>query len=183
MAPLVDGKIYFALTLMNKEPRKISLTSALLFASLAILAPLALAQQCGCNLATPTFNPIYTGGLNPCTYYSQNARNCKLVKFSRDSISGDAANGKCDTAGDEACPSDGGTANCAKEGTTNCEPMSVAMPGNNSGNDSGIQLSNARVRLPNRLTSTEPSFSRTSSSSLRMWDGFPSISLFLSTSC
>lgn len=68
MAPLVDGKIYFALTLMNKEPRKISLTSALLFASLAILAPLARAQQCGCNLTTPTLNPIYGGGPNPCTY-------------------------------------------------------------------------------------------------------------------
>ena len=155
MAPLVDGKIYFALTLMNKEPREISLPSALLFASLAILAPLARAQQCGCNLTTPTFNPIYRGGPNPCTYYSQNAGNCKLVKFRRDSISGDAANGKCDPAGFEACPSNGGTANCAKEGTTNCEPMSVAMPGNNSGNDSGIQLSNARVRA-----SKPPDFNR-----------------------
>jgi hypothetical protein len=144
MAPLVDGKIYFALTLMNKEPRKISLTSALLFASLAILAPLASAQQCGCNLTTPTFNSIYSGGPHPCTYYSQNAGNRNL-KFSHDNSGGDAANGKCDAPDSDACPSNGGTANCAQEGTTNSGPMSVAMLGNNSGNDSGIQLSNARV--------------------------------------
>jgi hypothetical protein len=47
---------------VNKEPREIILSSTLLFASLAILAPLASAQQCGFNPANLTFDSIYGGG-------------------------------------------------------------------------------------------------------------------------
>ena len=59
------GNSYSAFTLVNKT-REIILSSALLFAGLAILAPLASTQQCGYNTAKLTFDSIYEEGNASC---------------------------------------------------------------------------------------------------------------------
>jgi hypothetical protein len=51
-----------ALVLIIKEPREIIRSAALLFASLAILAPLTIAQPCGYKPANVALDSIYSGG-------------------------------------------------------------------------------------------------------------------------
>jgi hypothetical protein len=65
MMPLVDGKCYSAATLSIEEPTKFAFSSVLLFASLAILLPLASAQQVGYNSANPSFDAPVTMGNTP----------------------------------------------------------------------------------------------------------------------
>jgi hypothetical protein len=134
------------LWLINKEPREIILSSALLFASLAILAPLASAQQCGYNPANLTFDSIYSGGPYQCTYYNQNTGNCDLVEFSHDNIGGGTPDSNCYGAGSNACPPNGGAVACAKEGNPNCGQESPATLGNKPGEDSKNQPSDERLR-------------------------------------
>jgi hypothetical protein len=141
------GKACFVLTLVNKL-REIILSSALLFASLAILAPHASARQCGYNPANRTFDSICSGGPYQCVYYNRNTGACDLVEFSQDSIGGSTPDSNCDGADSDACPPDGGAGACAREGNPNCGPESLATLGNWPGDDSNIQLSNEKVRPP-----------------------------------
>ena len=129
MTPLVDGKPRFALVLI-KEAREIIFSSLLLLA-LAILAPLASAQQRGYIPANLVFDPIYSGGPYPCTYYNRNTGNCDLVEFSHDNIGG----GTPDSA-----------VGCAKEGTPNCGQESPATPGNKPGAGLENPPSDSRLR-------------------------------------
>ena len=144
MTPLVDGKAYFALTLMNKEPREIILSSALLFASLASLAPLASAQQWSYNPANLAFDSKYSGGPYQPTYY-ENTGPCDLVEFSHDNIGGGTPDSSCYCAGFNACPPNRGVVACAKEGDPNCGQESPATLGNKPGEDSKIQPSVERL--------------------------------------
>jgi|SRR5271154_1767276 len=132
---------------MNKEPREIILSSALLFASLAILAPLASAQPCGYNPANLAFDSIYSGDVYQSTYYNPNTGNSALVEFSRDNIGGGTPDSDCDGAGSNACPPNGGTVACAKEGNPNCGQESPPTPRNKPGEDSKSQPSDERVRV------------------------------------
>jgi hypothetical protein len=131
---------------INKEPREIILSSALLFASLAILAPLASAQQYGCNPANLTFDSIYSGGPYMGTYYNQNTGHCDLVEFGHDNIAGGTPDSNCYGAGSNASPSNGVAAACPAQANLNCGQASLAMLGNRPGEDSNIQLSNETVR-------------------------------------
>jgi hypothetical protein len=130
---------------MKQEPREIILSSALLFVGLAILAPLASAQQCGYDPA-PTSDSICSGGPNQCTDYSQNTGD--LAEVSHDDLGGGTADGNCYGAGSNACPSNGDTVACGKEGDLNCGQDSLAMLGNRPSGDSSVQLSSERVRAP-----------------------------------
>jgi hypothetical protein len=127
LKPFVDGKAPFAFTRINQQPCEMIISSALFFASLASLAPLARAQQCDHNAANFTFDSIYTGDPYQCTY-NQNAGDRDLVKFSFDNIGGGAPDNNCHDAGSDACRPDGGGAACAKEGNPNCEQDSPATP-------------------------------------------------------
>jgi len=84
LTPLAEGRAFFTLTRTDQEPRKSIPLSALLLASLAILIPLASAQQCGYETANLTFDSASSGG--PQAYYDQNSDNCGPVAFSSDNI-------------------------------------------------------------------------------------------------
>jgi len=141
-------KSNLALTLMNTEPREIILSSALLFASLSILAPPASAQQHGFNPANPTFDSMYNAGPCQCPHSTLNPGNCDLAESSHDNIGGDTPGSNSYGAGSHACPPNGGDAACVEEGNLTPGPKPLAMLGNTPGNDSGVQLSNTRVRPP-----------------------------------
>ena len=66
MTPLLDGEPHLALTRVNIESRDIILSSVLLFASLAILASLASAQEQGNNLPNPICDSLDSGGAADC---------------------------------------------------------------------------------------------------------------------
>ena len=78
MTPLADGKVCLPLWLATKQLRKITLSSTLLFASLAISPSLASAQRCGYEPANLTFDSQYQAGPNS---LSQNPVNCAPVEF------------------------------------------------------------------------------------------------------
>jgi hypothetical protein len=139
------GKAYFAPMLINKEPREIVLSSALLFACLAIVAPLAIAQPCAFNPATLSFDSIYSAGPYPCTHHNQDTGNCDLVEFSHDNI-GSTPDSNCYGAGSNACPPNGDAVAYAREGTPNCGQESPATPGNKPAEDSKKQPSDERLR-------------------------------------
>jgi hypothetical protein len=134
MTPFVDRKAYLALTLINKGPREIILSSALLFASLAILVPLASAQQRGYNPANLAFDSKYSGGPEQCTYRNQNAGYCDLAGFSDDNSGGGIPDGDCYGAGSSAAP-------------PNCGSESPATPGSKAIEGLKNPLSDARLRL------------------------------------
>jgi hypothetical protein len=120
-------------TFIHKESRETILSSVLLFAGLAILAPLARAQQCGYAPANLTFNAIYG--------------NCDLAEFTRDSIGGGTPNSVCRGADSNACPPNSSVVACDTDKNTNCEPQSPATPGNKPGEDSKKQTSDEKSRL------------------------------------
>ena len=142
MTSIAEGKACLTLTPIIEATSEVILSSLLLFASLAVLAPLASAQHCGCRPATLTFDSIYSSGPNQCTYNPS----ADLVKFSHDNVGGDAPNRNCDAAGSVARPFNGGAANRAKEETANCGPISVTMLENCPGENATIQLSHERVK-------------------------------------
>lgn len=142
----MDGKACFALTLINKEPREIILSSALLVASLAIPAPLASAQQYSYNPANLTLDSIYSAGPYQSTDYDQNTSNYDLVEFSHDNIGGGTPDSNCYSAGSNACPPNSGAVACAKQRNPNCGPASPATLGNKPGEDSKNQPSVERLR-------------------------------------
>jgi hypothetical protein len=144
LTPLADGEACFALTLIKKEPREIIFSSLLLLV-LAILAPLASAQQRGYIPANLVFDPIYSGGPYPCTYYIQNTGSCDLVEFSHGNSGGGTPDSNCNRAGSTACPANGAVA-CAKDGNPNCGQGARAMLGNESGEDVRHQPSDERLR-------------------------------------
>ncbi|MGA8153760.1 MAG: acyloxyacyl hydrolase [Terriglobales bacterium] len=147
MTPLGDGKAYLALTLINQEPRKIALSSALLIAGLAIFAPpLASAQQRGYNPLNLALDSVYSGGRYQCAYYDQYAGVCDLVEFNHDNAGGGTPDGDCYGAGLNACPPNGSAVACAKEGSPGCGKESPARPGKDPGEDSNSQPSNERLR-------------------------------------
>ncbi len=134
--------------LMNRELREIILFSALLFASLALLAPLASAQQCACNPANLAFDSINAD-------YNQDTGNCDSVEFSHDNIGGGTPDSNGDGAGSNACPPHGGAVACRTEAIPSGGGESASMLGNRLGDDSNIQLSNEKVRA-----SKPPDFNR-----------------------
>jgi Lipid A 3-O-deacylase (PagL) len=146
LTTLVDGKAYFALTLINKEPREIILSSALLFASLAIPAPLASAHQRGYNPANLAFDSIYNSVPYLCSDYNQNTGNCDRVEFSHDNIGEGTPNSNCYGTGSNACSPNSGAGACAKQGNPECGPESPATLGNKPGEDSKNQPSVERLR-------------------------------------
>ena len=103
--------------LSRQQGCEIIFCSALLFASLAIFAPQASAQRCGCNRANLAIDSTSSGGPNQRACDHQNTGNCDLAEFSRDNSA---------------------DANSARE--------SASTPGNAPGDDSNIQPSNERVR-------------------------------------
>lgn len=135
LTTLLDGKANFALALLNKEPAEIIFSSTLFFAGLAILAPLAGAQQCGNNPAN-------------LTYYNQNAGNCDLLEFSHDNLGGGTADPNCYGAGANACSTNGGAVACAMEANPNCRQDSLAT-GNKPAGDIKNQPSDDRSRASN----------------------------------
>jgi hypothetical protein len=139
----VEGNVYFALMLVNK-PREIVLSSALLFAGLAILAPLASAQECGNNPAHLTFESISSGGPYQRTYYDQSAGNCDLL-FCQD-IGGGTPDSHCHGPASNACPPNGGAVACGEAGILNCGQESPATLGNKPGEDSRNQPSDEKLR-------------------------------------
>jgi hypothetical protein len=137
----VDGKSCFAITLIDKELHKIILSSGLLLASLAILAPIASGRQCGYGPANLAFDPIPTEGPYQRTYSDQNTDNRDLVEFSHDNIGGSTLNGNCYGAGSNASPPSGGAMASAKEKNPNYGLESAATLGNDPGEDSKVQPS------------------------------------------
>jgi hypothetical protein len=129
----------------HRRTCEIRVCSALLLASLAILAPLASAQQCGCDPANLSFDSTDSGGSNRCTYYHQNAGNCGPVEFSHGSAGGDTPESKGSDAGSNACPPD----------SHNWGQASRAMLGGRPGNDAGVQPSIEKIRA-----SKPPDFNR-----------------------
>jgi hypothetical protein len=107
---------------IDRELREISLYSALLFASLAIAAPLAIAEPCAYNPANLAFDSINSGGMYPYADYNENVDNCGPVEFGHVNIDWGALDGNA-----------GGTASTV---------------GNTSGDD--IQLSKEKVRPAKR---------------------------------
>jgi len=145
MTPLVDGKTYYAATLINKHSRKIILSSALLFAGFAILAPLASAQDCRYNPADLTVGAIHSRQDRP-TYSNQNSIDCDRVEFSQDNIGAGTPDRDCYSAGPNACLPPGDAEACAKEGNPDCAQESPAALGNNPGEDSKNQPTEKRLQ-------------------------------------
>ena len=130
-----------------KEPSEILLTSALLFASLAIFAPLASAQQCGYLPAKRGFESVDSGGPYQRAYYNQEPGNSDLVGFSDDSVGEGAPNSDCYGTGSNAYPPpDAGAVACAKEANPNCGQEPPATRGNKLGENSKNQPSDKRLR-------------------------------------
>jgi hypothetical protein len=140
LTPLVDGKACLGLTLINKGLRKIILSSGLLLASLAILAPMASGRECG-------YGVISNGSPDQRTYSDQNTDNCDLVEFSPDNIGGGTLDGNCYGAGSDASPASGGAVASAEEENPDCGLRSPAILGNNPGEDSKIQPSEEKLRV------------------------------------
>jgi hypothetical protein len=132
--------------LIDKESREIILSSALLFASLAILAPLASAQPCGFNPVNVSFDSIYSGGPYQGSYCNQNTGNCGLAEFSHDNIGGGTPDSNCYGVASSACPADGGAVAYAREGDPSCGQESPATPGNKPGEDSRNQPADEKLR-------------------------------------
>jgi hypothetical protein len=85
LTPRMEGKAYFALTLINKELQEIILSFALLFAGFAILAPCAIAQQYGYNAITLTFDSKCKPGEDSKIQPSdERLRGSKPADFNRD---------------------------------------------------------------------------------------------------
>ena len=146
LTPPANGKACLTLRLTTKQPREIILSSAVLFASLAILAPLASAQRSGDNLANLTFDSISRGGRYRRTCSNQDTGNSDLVEFRHDNIGGGASNSDSYSAGPNACPPNGGAVACAQEGDPSCGQKLPAMLGNRSGEEPEIQPSEKRLR-------------------------------------
>lgn len=143
LTPPADGKSRFAPALIDKEFCSIILTSGLLLASLAILAPVASGLQC----ADFAFDSIPTGGPHQRTYSDQNTDNRDPVVFSNDKVAGNAPNGNYDGV------SNAGSANNCAGGPTkehhNCGLESPASLENDPGEDAKLQPS-ARLRANKR---------------------------------
>lgn len=142
MTPIVEGKAYFGLPLINRESRQIVFFSALLFASFAILVPLASAQGCRYNPANLTFDWTYNGGQYPRTYDDEDTGECDPSH----QTGGARGNSDCYAAGANACTPDGSAVACDEEGNLNCAQDSPATPDNQRGVDSKCQPSEKRLR-------------------------------------
>jgi Lipid A 3-O-deacylase (PagL) len=84
-----DGKAYFADTLTSKRSREIIHASALLLASLAILASPAHAQQCGSKLPNLTFDSRCGGGPSPRSFDRENPQDREFVTSRPDNMGED----------------------------------------------------------------------------------------------
>src|ERR1017187_9906699 len=133
MMPLVDGKRYSAATLSIEEPTKFAFSSVLLFASLAILLPLASAQQVGYNSANPSFDSIGSGQHRR-DYYG-------LVEFRQDNLDVRASDRDRDSAGSNACPPNGGVG----EQNSDCRQDAPVTIGNTPAEPSAKQSSAKRI--------------------------------------
>lgn len=123
----------FVRTLLNREPREIILSAALLFVSLAILVPFARAQQPDYRPANLAFDSIDSGDLSQSADRNQNAGNYYLAAFSPEGVDGDTRDSNCSGAGSNACPPDGSAVGCAKEADPNCGHESPSEPANTPG--------------------------------------------------
>ncbi|MFZ0759981.1 MAG: acyloxyacyl hydrolase [Candidatus Sulfotelmatobacter sp.] len=120
MTPLVEAEACFALTLTRKELREIIAFSAMLLATLAILAPLAGAQRRGDQI---------TG-------------NGDVVEFRADNIGGGTPDSNCYAASPNACPPNGG----AMEGNPRRGQQPPATPGSEPAEASKNQPTDAKLR-------------------------------------
>lgn len=134
-------------TLMNNEPRESILSLALLFASVAILAPLASTQQCSYNLENLPFDSIYSRGSYQCTDYDKNTGTCATAKFSHDNIGGGIPDSNSYGDGSNVCPLNGGSVACAEVGNPNCGHELLATLGNKPEEGSKIQPSYERLQV------------------------------------
>jgi len=147
LTPHSDRRACFARSPIKKKPCEITRATTLLFASLAILAPLASAQLPGYKLANLTFDSTCSGDPLKCTDQHQNAANFNLAEFSDDNFGG-TADRDCSSAGPNPCPPDSDAVACTREGDPNCGRESPADPAN-PGQDLKSQPPVEKFRSPN----------------------------------
>lgn len=120
MTPLSVGRAYLALLDATKELRNITLAPFVLFASLAILVPVANAQQIGHQPSNFTFDSLNTGsvsGGNDCDLTSVNCGPLESIRDHVDSASPVSSMGE---------PKDTGT--CPSDANANKIPRPSALP-------------------------------------------------------
>jgi Lipid A 3-O-deacylase (PagL) len=99
LTPLSVGRAYLALSNTTKEPRKITFVSAVWFASFAILAPLAIAQQSGYQPANFTCDSLNSGYCSVRSDCNLNSIDCGPPESVRDNVG--SASSEASTGGQE----------------------------------------------------------------------------------
>jgi hypothetical protein len=118
MTPLVEGKNYSALPqLIYRQPRKIVLCSALLFAIVAILVPLARAQRCDYTPDNLTFSK--GSPFQQCVYIKGQTNFSCVAEFSYNNRPGNTPNSYCSNHASLVCSERAGMT-CNSFGNSSC---------------------------------------------------------------